>query len=115
MVVLYWALQSEGHEFDPRSSTIFFFLFFSETDCVSNPTRGELVRNQEVALHILVLYTEHVKEPWELIRKRASGLYPDFLLSLFLDDKINVEQNLKLAIGQVRKHCGKRRKCWLTV
>ena len=34
-------------------------------------------------------------------------------LKAFADDKINVTQKLKFALGRGRKHCGKRRKCWL--
>ena len=33
------------------------------------------------------------------------------ILKKFADDKINVTQNLKF---WSRKHCGKRRKCWLS-
>ena len=34
-------------------------------------------------------------------------------MKVFTDDKINVHQKLKFDLGWVRKHCGKRRKCWL--
>ena len=40
-----------------------------------------------------------------------------FKLKAFADDKINVTQILKFVLkvveNIVRKHCGKRRKCWL--
>ena len=31
----------------------------------------------------------------------------------FADDKRNVIEKLKFVFGKGRKHCGKRRKCWL--
>ena len=31
----------------------------------------------------------------------------------FADDKINVAEKLKFVFWKGRKHCGKRRKCWL--
>ena len=31
----------------------------------------------------------------------------------FADDKVNVAEKLKFVFGKGRKHCGKRRKCWL--
>ena len=34
-------------------------------------------------------------------------------LKAFADDKINVVQNIELALSLDRKHCWKRRKCWL--
>ena len=34
-------------------------------------------------------------------------------LKAFTDDKINVTKKLKFWFGKDRKHCGKRRKCWL--
>ena len=33
-------------------------------------------------------------------------------LKAFLDGKINVTEKLKIVLGRVEKHCGKRRKCW---
>ena len=37
-------------------------------------------------------------------------------LIAFADDKINVTEKSKFGQGRVyRKHCGKRRKCWLPV
>ena len=34
-------------------------------------------------------------------------------LEAFADDKVNVIKNLKIAFDKARKHCRKRRKCWL--
>ena len=34
-------------------------------------------------------------------------------LKALADDKINVSEKLKFCVGKGRKHCGKRRKCWL--
>ena len=34
-------------------------------------------------------------------------------LKEFSGDKINVSKKFKFLLGKVRKHCGKRRKCWL--
>ena len=34
-------------------------------------------------------------------------------LKAFADDKINVTQKLNFLFGKSRKHCEKRRKCWL--
>ena len=34
-------------------------------------------------------------------------------LKALADDKINVNENLKLVLGKV-ENCGKRRKCWLS-
>ena len=34
-------------------------------------------------------------------------------LKAFADDEIYVTEKLKSGLGQDRKHCGKRRKCWL--
>ena len=34
-------------------------------------------------------------------------------LKAFADDKMNVTEKLKFCFGNGRKHCGKRRKCWL--
>ena len=31
----------------------------------------------------------------------------------FADAKISITQKLKFSVGKSRKHCGKRRKCWL--
>ena len=53
----------------------------SETLCVSNPTRGELVWSPELASLVSVLYTGHVKEPRRSIQRRARGLCLDLLVS----------------------------------
>ena len=34
-------------------------------------------------------------------------------LKIFADSKINVTEKLKFVLGRIKKHCGKRRKCWL--
>ena len=34
-------------------------------------------------------------------------------LKAFADDKINVNEKSEIWFGKGRKHCGKRRKCWL--
>ena len=34
-------------------------------------------------------------------------------LKAIADDKINVTEKLKVFLGKGKKHCGKRRKCWL--
>ena len=39
-------------------------------------------------------------------------LLNSFKLRAFADDKINVTKK-EILFGMVRKHCGKRRKCWL--
>ena len=36
-----------------------------------------------------------------------------FKLKAFADNKINVTLKTKILFGIGRKHCGKRRKCWL--
>ena len=34
-------------------------------------------------------------------------------LKAFADDKINVTKNIEICYENGRKHCGRRRKCWL--
>ena len=36
-----------------------------------------------------------------------------YKLKTFADDKVNVTEKLKFVFWKDRKHCGKRRKCWL--
>ena len=60
--------QTEGQDstpglvgfFSPLETSCFFFL----------PTRGELIRNLEVASRVSVLYTEHVKELRNVVSTR---------------------------------------------
>ena len=34
-------------------------------------------------------------------------------LKAFADDKLNLAEKIEICFGKGRKHCGKRRKCWL--
>ena len=34
-------------------------------------------------------------------------------LKAFAGNKINATEKFTLVLGRIRKHCGKRRKCWL--
>ena len=76
--------------------------------------------------HIIGRYYCAVHTEVELVLKHFSHILVNGALSLpndkifglpklnaFADDKINVPENLKFWSGKGRKHCGKRRKCWL--
>ena len=51
---------------------------------------------------------------WELVNSLPNDKILDVTkLKTFADDKINAAQMMISTFDRVKKHCGKRRKCWL--
>ena len=52
---------------------------------------------------------------WEIVNPLPDDKISDWSkLKAYADDKFkNVTQNIKVVFSLDRKHCGKRRKCWL--